>query len=239
MRRSLGQALAMVLVSFALLQSCPLQAAKPYIETGPGAERSFDGLYRVKRSRMGAAWVREGMDLSRYDRLMVHGVGIAYRPVESSGSSSMARRRGATDFPISPENREKLSVALREEVMDELAKGKRFQLTDEAGEGVLLLVGGLIDVVSHVPPEGPGRNDVYLDSVGEATLVLELRDSLTGAIIARAADRRAASSPWLQESNPVVTRSEVGRLGSSWGRLLRDRLDDLMSMSGQIQVGKP
>ncbi len=123
--------------------------------------------------------------------------------------------------------------------MEELAKGKRYELTDEPGEDVLLLVAGLIDVVSHVPPEGPGRMDTYLRSVGEATLVLELRDSITGAVLARAADRRAAESFSMQPASPVTARSEVKRLGSTWGRLLRDRLDDLMDTSHQITIREP
>jgi hypothetical protein len=37
-----------------------------------------------------------------------------------------------------------------------------------------------------------GRGEIYLSSVGEATLVLEAVDSLTGEVIYRAAERRTA-----------------------------------------------
>ncbi len=231
--------MVLLLPALLVMHAPDTYAAKPYIETGPDAEKSFDGLYRVKRSRMGAAWVRDGLNLSRYHKLLVRGAGIAYQPTDWSGNATSARLRGETDFPITPENREKLAAALREEVMEELAKGKRYELAEEPGDDVLLLTVGLIDVVSHVPDERPGRSDIYLQSVGEATLVLELRDSVTGAILARAGDRRAASSPYFQRSNSVTTTAEVKRLGSSWGRLLRDRLDDLMSTSGELAAGKP
>jgi hypothetical protein len=63
------------------------------------------------------------------------------------------------------------------------------------GPGTLILVGTLVDVVSKVPPDdAPGRYEVYLSDVGEATLILELRDSVTNEVLARVADRRAAES---------------------------------------------
>ena len=52
---------------------------------------------------------------------------------------------------------------------------------------------GLLDVVSFVPPDPVGgRTEIYLSRVGEATLVLEIRESESGATLIRAVDRRAA-----------------------------------------------
>ncbi len=63
-------------------------------------------------------------------------------------------------------------------------------VADEAVPDVLLIRGALLDVVSYVPPDNiSGRGSVFLSSVGEATLVIELRDSITNAILARAIDR--------------------------------------------------
>ena len=52
---------------------------------------------------------------------------------------------------------------------------------------VLLVMGGLLDVVSFVPPDPVGGwSEVYLSRVGEATLVLEIRDSITQTTLATA-----------------------------------------------------
>jgi hypothetical protein len=93
----------------------------------------------------------------------------------------------------------------------------------------LLIRGALLDVVSFAPPEESMgiRDSVYLSSVGEATLVIELRDSITEAILARAVDRRAAESAFeFRESNRVNNTQEVRRLAGTWARLLRDQLDE-------------
>jgi hypothetical protein len=72
-----------------------------------------------------------------------------------------------------------------------------------------------------------GRSEVFLSSIGEATLVLELRDSETGAILARSVDRRAAETMGgsMTRSNSVTNKSEVRRLIRFWATRLRESLD--------------
>jgi hypothetical protein len=65
--------------------------------------------------------------------------------------------------------------------------------------------------------------------VGEATLILEIRSSMSNSIYVRAADRRAMDSNVARESNSATNRAEVRRLGRRWGRLLRDGLDTLLT----------
>ena len=118
---------------------------------------------------------------------------------------------------------------MREAFLEELGKSKHFEIVSEPGPDVLLIRGGLLDVVSYVPPDPVGtRSSVYLSRVGEATLVLELRDSITEAILARAVDRRAAekAGPSLQYSSPVTNIADVRRVARTWGALLTERLDD-------------
>jgi hypothetical protein len=57
------------------------------------------------------------------------------------------------------------------------------------------------------------RSEIYLRSIGAATLVLELRDSQTNAILARSIDRRAIEQQGtIREVTSVTTISEVKRL---------------------------
>jgi hypothetical protein len=112
--------------------------------------------------------------------------------------------------------------------MEELGKSNRFNIVNEPGPDTLIVGGGLLDVVSYVPP-GPvaGRSRIFLSSVGEATLVLEVRDSQTNRILARAIDWRAASSAagLATEANRVTTMAEVRRLIRFWASRLREALE--------------
>ena len=79
-----------------------------------------------------------------------------------------------------------------------------------------------------MPPESVGRSRVFIDRVGEATLVLEIRDSVSNTVLARAVDRRAADGATMFESSPPRNRAEVRRLGRRWGDIIRNGLEAML-----------
>jgi uncharacterized protein DUF3313 len=220
--------LAALIASLALIAACA--GSIPVLDTSAEAEVSFDGLYPVTGGAYDAAWARQDTDLSRYSKIMLQGVGIEYRP---GGQSGKLYRPGSGDdyFVLTDKQKKKLEEVIREAFRDELGKSEHFTIVDEPGPDVLLIRGELLDVVSYVPPESIGRTEYLLSRVGEATLVLEIRDSISEAIFARAIDRRAAESAGrsFSRSNPVMNRSEVRRAANAWARILRERLDSFLA----------
>ncbi len=206
-------------------------ASNATLDTSADAKRSFDGLYPFENTIVDRAWARADLDLGGYTKIKVEGAGIHYRPTSASANSRLATRRGReTDFPIDANKRERLQAMVAEAFLNELGKLERFELTDQVGPDVLIVRGGLLDVVSRVPGNISARVDVYLASVGEATLILELVDSESNTVLVRAVDRRAADSQNRSfPSNSVSNWAEVRRLAAFWARLLRERLDELAS----------
>jgi hypothetical protein len=214
---------AVFLPVLALVAACA--SSTPTLDTSPEAEMSFDGLSPIKGGSADAAWARPGADISQYSKIMLQGVGIEYRPGGESGRLYHARSR-ADHFEITDKQKAKFVEVMRDAFRDELGRSERFTIVDEPGPDVLLIRGGLLDVVSFVPPETVGRSEIYLSRVGEATLVLEIRDSVSEAIIARAVDRRAAEDvSGMSESSRGHNAAEVRRMAKTWARLLRERLD--------------
>jgi hypothetical protein len=219
-------------LAFIALSGC---TSTPEFQSGPDAEVTHDGLTRLDKTVMDAVWARTDIDLSSYNKIMLEGIGIEYRPVKGpysgrAGTGSVHRRTD-TEFQLD----DKTKAVVREEIsgafVDELSQSGSFEIVDEPGPNILTVRVALLDVVSMVPPDTIGRGSVYLDRVGEATLVLELRDSTSNAILARAVDRRAAETGTgrMLESNTVTNRSEVRRLGRAWARLVRRGLETLMA----------
>ena len=193
-------------------------------------EKSFDGLLEVTNSRASKAWVRPDLDLSVYSRVRLEGAGIEFRPVRDRPNSMRASGEGQ---PMSQTAQTRLADIMRKAFERELARSERFELTEEVAPDVLTVWGGLIDVVSFVPPQRAGRDDIYLRRVGEATLVIELRDSESNATLMRILDRRAAERGpgGIMNSNPVSNTADVRRLANAWARLFRQRLDELPTPS--------
>lgn len=201
--------------------------APPTIQTGPDAELSFDGLHKVDNSQADVAWARPDFDISGYTKIWLVGAGIEYRQVKDRGRSTIARSQGGPYF-IDDKSRAQFEELVGKVFKEEFEKIEKYELVDEPGPDVLMIRGGLLDVTSYVPPDPiGGRSYIYLSSVGEATLVLELRDSETGTILARSVDRRAAETigGTFTRSNSVTNSAEARRLIRFWATRLREGLD--------------
>ena len=91
-----------------------------------------------------------------------------------------------------------------------------------------------MDLIIAVPTqEVGGSTNRVARSAGAVTLVMEIRDSQSGEIIARVADRRdpsASGSGGMVRVSPQAVRADMRRLFESWAATLRERLDELRTV---------
>jgi hypothetical protein len=214
--------LAVAMLSALAVGGCTTTTDKRAPELDSGL--TYDGLARVKDTKVKGAWMRPDFTLAGYTKIMLVGAGIEYRPVKPVPRSASST---TSQFPLTDEQKERLRSVVSDAFKTELAQSQRFQLVDQPGPDVLTIWGGLIDVVSHVPPDTVGRSNIYLSAVGEATLVIEIRDSQSNAVLVRIIDRRAAQNSGVaQRSTSVSNWSEVQQLARTWAMQLRTGLDE-------------
>ena len=212
------------IASALLLGAC---ASEPAMQTGPDAETTYDGLVRIDNAAFAAVWIRPERDFDHYTAIIPRGAGIDWRDVRQVNT-----QRGlstADEFPISESNRERIRQIATEVFTEELEKSS-FEITDTPGPGVLILDAGLLDVVSTTPPtqQQAGRGNTWVSSFGEATLVLQLRDSMTNETLVRALERRAiepVGGTQMRTATSVTAQAEVRRVMRRWATTLRQRLD--------------
>jgi len=215
----------------ALVAGC---SSQPTFQEGPDAEVTFDGLTRMEGTVMDLVWARTDIDLKGYTKVKFESLGVEFRPVTGpySGRAGMGttRRTNQSVFPMDEATQQLFIEEMRGAFLEEIGSSEVFQVVEESGPDVLLIRIGLHDVISRVPPETTGRSFVWIDRVGEATLVLEIRDAESKAILARAVDRRAAEQPGSgSRSTSVTNRAEVRRLARRWASIVRDGLDTMLT----------
>lgn len=217
------------LLSAVLILSLGACASEPTIQTGPDAEVTFDGLVRIDNSTFSNAWIDPDVDLTQYTRIMPGGATFEFRAVRKNSSASRARINNESEFWISDEGKEAVREIVTEAFREELLNSKHFTFANSRGPDVLIIEGALHDIVSRVPPDIAGRGEIFLSSVGEATLILEARDSLSNEVIYRAVDRRSGEQAdgFLTMSNSVRTKREVRRMAVRWATRLREGLDSI------------
>ena len=182
-----------------------------------------DGLARVDIRGVDAAYRRPGADLSKYRKVMLDPVQVAFDP-------DWDPQRTGSRLKLKAEDRERIRLELAELFMqvfsEELTKDGGPPLVTSAGPDVLRLSTGLADVYVNAPDTmEAGRSRTYTMSAGSATLVAEVRDSESGAILGRLFDRREADSAFVQWSNSVHNSAEARRMFAHWAKLLRQRFD--------------
>ena len=220
------QLLGLTMTAFVVVVgSVGCTTAPPTIQTGPDAEVSFDGLHKVDNTRVDIAWAVPDLDLSGYTKILPVNAGIEYRQVKNRGNTTAARSQGGPYF-IDDTTRARFEALVNEIVMEELQKSTRFSIVNEPGPDTLIVGGGLLNVTSNVPPDVGGRSRIYLSNVGEATLVLEVRDSESNRTLARAVDRRAAETIGGGTLSKTASgTAEVRRLIRLWASRLREALE--------------
>jgi hypothetical protein len=140
-------------------------------------------------------WVNPNADFTRFDKIYLWEGTFEYRdvgPARSTRTTMMNTRQ--REFGISDADRAKFEEEVSKAFDAEIAKGKKFTITDQLGPGTMILRGGALDIISMVPPETVGRSEVYVSNIGEATLVLELLDASNGEVLAVVAERQRLQS---------------------------------------------
>jgi hypothetical protein len=199
---------------------------QPTMQSGPAAEITHDGLHRVDNAGFAAVWVKPGANLGRYSKILPMEPTFHYRTVQGSGRSS-------GDYEVPERRREDFERIVKESFRKSFEKSKYYTMATEPGPDTLVLLGAIHDIVSHVPQERGERSDTFVSEIGEATIVLELRDSESHEVLARAAERRSVTpTRELTWSSSVSSASEIRKVAALWGGKLRDQLDALHERQG-------
>jgi hypothetical protein len=192
-----------------------------------------DDLEKVK-GKFSEVWVNPNADFTQYDKILPGEAEFQFRdvgPAKKYRSSTLSSNQ--REFGVSESEQEKFKQVVSDAFIKEMARSKKFTVVSDAQPGTLLIEGAVMDIVSYVPPDMIGRNEVYLADVGAATLVLEIHDAMTGETLAYVEERRKMSNPgggridqFTMPTNSVTVWADVGRWARSAASRLRSSLED-------------
>ena len=200
------------------------------IAPGP-APSTPDGLRQVKSARVDSLYVAPGLSLARYGRVQIDTVDVAFKhdwqarhPEVSADEVAMIRHGAASLF--------------RAEFTRELEKGG-YAVIDKSGADVLRVTASIVDldIVSGSSADPAARQ--YIVSAADMSLVSELRDSQSGAMLARVADRtRGRNQGNLQLTGQASQAADARAAFATWAGYLREALDDARKAETAAQQGQ-
>ena len=216
-RISLVRYCVFLLTAFAT-GACASQPAQPK----PTGAVNIEGLQPVNARNFEAAFVRPGVRFADYAKLMVDELELAFRTPD----------REQNQFPLGEDQKTRFRAAMATAFGKELGKLEVVEIVTEPGPDVLALHVRVQDIVARAPGRrvgGAGRAGFAMETTGDMTLVMELRDSQSDEILLRVFDRRSVEGAAMVSGDGVIsTWDGVERLVARWASRSREGLERLL-----------
>ena len=152
-----------------------------------------DGLVPVQVRSLDEFYMRPKVDLASYRKIIIDAPQVALNPgwlKSVNGTRDMTRRIYPEDAQrITDEAAQSMAV-----VVADAFRAEGYEIVSAPGAGVLRLTPSVVDLWVNAPDvksAGPVRLFTK-ESAGDATLLLDVRDASTGALLGRVVDRSTA-----------------------------------------------
>jgi hypothetical protein len=208
-----------------------LLCAGPVLAKDDFPEVTAEGLHRVHDSKLSVVYIEPGADFSGYTEVMLLEPGIAFKKnwLRDQNRSITARVTKSDMEKI----KTRLAAEFTEVFTEVLQENDGYPVVDTTDDHVLLLRPAIINLDAAAPDvQSASRSYTYAESAGEMTLYLEVYDSVTGDLIAKALDRRAdRRSGYMSWQTSVSNKQAATRILKGWAQVLRDGLDEAHAAS--------
>lgn len=214
---SIGATLAVC----AVLSAC---VAQPRVATE--VSFNYEGLRSAPSERFETAQFRPGIDFTQYRGVQLLEPELEFRRPD----------RTQQEFPLTAEQKDRFRDLLSASFHDAFAASATLATVTEPAPDVLTLEVRVIDIVARVPANSSGmgsRGSILLDATGQVTLVLEINDSESGAILARGVEtRQVRGAAMRRDATMLTTWEDVERLVDRWAEITRSGVEDLITFDG-------
>ena len=187
---------------------------------------SIEGLELVEKDRRGEIYADPGADWSEYSQIQLERATVSFR-------KNWQRDQNRYDpWKVKNQDVEKIKSGLSDLFHDvfteELSTNGGYTITEASGADVMIITPRIVDLDIHAPDTmRAGVSRSYTEQTGRMTLMLEIYDSLSGDLIAKASDRQdSPRKGYMQWSTSVSNSAEARRMLQRWASALRVRLDE-------------
>lgn len=192
-----------------------------------------DGLVLVKSKMLDKAWLLPGADFRPYKKVLLKEAEVAF---QKNWVRDMNSNRASLSAKVTDADALKIVEVARtgfNEIWAETFKSNGWEVVTAPGADVLQVRPAVINLYVNAPAAATsGATRVYTVEAGEATLLLEVRDSRTGTLLGRFADRRQTmNSGRAQLAGSVTNRAEFGSLFTNWAGIAAKGLKELQASS--------
>jgi hypothetical protein len=199
--------------------------------------KSWDGLALVKSKKLEAVYLAPGADFAPYDKVLLG-------PTEVAFAKNWVRDYNDSadlDHRLSDSDAQRIMTAVRtgfQSILEKAFDKAGYTVVKTPAKDVLQLNSAVINLALTAPDTQADFSTSYASSAGQATMILEARDSLTGALLGRALDAEVAGDFW-EQRNIVTNTADFDQVGDKWAKAAVTGLEKLRSNSSLAPPAPP
>jgi hypothetical protein len=212
------------LIAAIALSVTAASAAKP--------PQTWDGLLLVKSRHLENVYLLPDADFRGYSKVILDPSQVAFRKDwqrdQNISRRSLERRVSDRDARAILDEAQKRFDRIFARAFEKAG----YAVVTEPGEDVLRVGTALINFEVQAPDQmTSGRSRTYSREAGQATLVVEAKDSLSGQVLGRAVDAEWAGDTGALMRNRVTNIADFEQLFSEWAKRTSAGIDQLKTLS--------
>jgi hypothetical protein len=197
-----------------------------------------DGLVKVRSRQVEMAWLRPGADFRPYTKVIVDRTQVAFRPDYIKDYNLNA----GTMPRLTPEDANKIMAAAQtnfDSIFVDAFKQAGYEVVTTTGPDVLRVNSGILDLNVNAPLSGTDGQTQRIITAGDAALIVEVRDTVTNALLGRVADRRETQRLGLQIATSASLLFDFRQLFTLWANICVKGLTEMKAVSPVPKDLKP
>ena len=198
------------------------------------AQDAWEGLQPVRSRRVDSVHVLPGTDFRTYRRFILDPAEVAF---DRNWQRDFNRTVRAGGRRITDADAARMLGEVRDgfnEVFTRTLTRAGYEVVTAPGPDVLRVRAAVVNIRITAPDQPTaGRTQSFSGSAGQATMVLELRDGLTNAVVGRVIDSRTVgdSGTLMLTRNSVTNRADFQRTFQRWADTSLRGLEELRANS--------
>ena len=178
------------LALFAIAYAAAVLVAAPVAAKPP---TNWDGLVQVKAKRLDLVYLQPGADFRGYTKVILAPTELAFEKNWQRDQNRTSRALSSRISDSDIQNALKQGVAAADDIFADAWTKGGYTIVTEPGPDVLRVNTGIVNIRVSAPDQRTaGRSYNFAGEAGSATLFVEARDSMTGALLGRAIDQKIA-----------------------------------------------
>jgi len=179
----------------------------------------WDGLQRVASKQFALVYLQPGADFRGYSKVILEPTEVAFHKNWRRDYNSTTRGISGRVSERDVEDAVSKGVATASDLFTDAWRKGGYEIAAAPGPDVLRVKTAILNISVKAPEvRSSSRSYTFTEDAGNATLLVELRDSMTGALLGRVVDQRLAGDNTVGWRTSVSNRADFRELVEAWAK---------------------